>query len=93
MMANFGPYFFEMLRRPERVKCWIRAAYGRFGRMQDVAEHLGVSVAQLRIHCRQLEIDPPNEARLVREKAGAPTKRRPRAKEARQRKRLPKGTR
>jgi len=87
MMAHFGPYFFDMIRHPERVKCLIRAAYKRFGRMQDVATHLGVSVAQLRVHCRQLEIDPPREARLEKEEAelkirttGKTKQKKPRAK-------------
>jgi len=86
MMAHFGPYFFEMVRRPERVKWLIRAAYKRYRRMQKVADHLGISIARLRVHCRQLGINPPAEARLEKKKAAATPK-------TRQKKRPHRGTR
>jgi len=48
-MTRFSPHFFELYRAPEAVRRKIRAAYKKHGSMQNAADALGLSVAQLRV--------------------------------------------
>ena len=68
MPGRFAPYFYDMYRDPEKVKNLILVAYKKQGTLQKAAESLGVSVAQLRVHCRKLGLDPVAEAKAKKQK-------------------------
>ena len=69
MPGRFASYFYDMYRDPEKVKNLIRDAYKKEGTLQKAAESLGVSVAQLRVHCRKLDFDPVAEVKAKKKKS------------------------